>query len=74
MPKKKTAPTDNVVLRIPFQLQQDIIDLIDSEKSEYRNFSDFINGALRKEVDWQRKKIDALTVEISAEVEPPARR
>lgn len=57
MPTKKLAPTDKINIRAPHALQQDIIDLIDSRKSDYKDFSDFIIGAMRKEVVYQKAKV-----------------
>lgn len=58
MPTKKLAPTDKINIRAPYVLQQDIIDLIESKKSDYRDFSDFIIGSMRKEVTYQKAKVN----------------
>ena len=57
MPTKKLAPTDKINIQAPYALQQDIIDLIESKKSDYRDFSDFIIGSMRKEVTYQKAKV-----------------
>ena len=61
-------------MRFPAQLLEDIDELIATGKTEYSDRTDFFKGAIRKELDWQQKKVKGLTVEISAEVEPPERR
>lgn len=57
MPPKKITPTDKINIRAPHALQQDIIDLIESNRSDYKDFSDFIIGSVRKEVAYQKAKI-----------------
>jgi hypothetical protein len=51
------APTDKINIRAPHALQQDIIDLIETRKSDYKDFSDFIIGSMRKEVAYQKAKV-----------------
>ena len=43
---KKITPSDKINIRAPHALQQDIIDLIDSNRSDYKDFSDFIIGVI----------------------------
>jgi hypothetical protein len=73
MPRKKMAPSDKMNIRAPPVLQQEVIDLLLTGKSDYRDFSDFVIGALRKEVEFQKRKIAGLTGGYEATIQPPAR-
>jgi Arc/MetJ-type ribon-helix-helix transcriptional regulator len=70
-PSKSSVVT---TIRLPKTIIEDIDALIASEKTEYTDRADLIKCAVRKEVSWQQKKITGHAIEISAEVEPPARR
>ena len=71
MPRKKTAPSDNITLRMPYPLQQDMMDILATKQSDYSDFTDFVIGACRKEVEYQKLRVRGRADEIIRSVGSP---
>ncbi|MFA5313397.1 MAG: ribbon-helix-helix domain-containing protein [Methanomassiliicoccales archaeon] len=58
MPRTKKTPTKAINIRIPTGLLAETDKLIADGRSDYSDRTDIIKNALRKEVDFQKTKID----------------
>jgi Arc/MetJ-type ribon-helix-helix transcriptional regulator len=63
---KKTASTTNVIVtvRLPAGINDEMDRLLATRKTDYSDRSDFLRCAIRKEVEFQRKKISGQIIEV----------
>jgi metal-responsive CopG/Arc/MetJ family transcriptional regulator len=62
---KRTASTTNVVItvRLPAGVNDELNHLLATKRTDYSDRSDFLRCAIRKEVEYQRKKSSGLVMQ-----------
>jgi metal-responsive CopG/Arc/MetJ family transcriptional regulator len=63
MPRQKKCQTKAINIRIPLGLLEDVDAVIDSGKSDYADRTDMVKGALRKEIEYQKAKLEGRITE-----------